>query len=118
MSEKKHNRPVGHPPYKVTEADRKKVRILASLGMRQVDIAAAFEIDLKTLRKYYREELDDGKLQTNSAVARSLYNMATDSKKPQVAAAIFWLKCQAGWKDQESHIEQSAPISIKYEVIR
>lgn len=106
---------VTKPPHSPTPADRKKVRVLSGLGIKQDDIAAAFGIDDKTLRKHYREELDGGKIESNSAVARSLYNMATDPDKPQVSAAIFWLKCQAGWKDQEA---QATPAEAYAEALR
>jgi hypothetical protein len=43
-------------------------------------------------------------------VAHSLFKQATDQTKPNVSAAIFWLKCRAGWRedpDQPGKKEQA-----------
>lgn len=59
----------------------------------------------KTLRKYFREELDRGVPEANYKVASSLYKRATGNDTP---AAIFWLKSRAGWKDRPAF--EAAPI--------
>src|ERR1700704_227262 len=58
-------------------------------------------IDLKTLRKAFREELDAGKATANSMVAQSLFKKATSDGSQSVTAAIFWLKTQAGWREYD-----------------
>jgi hypothetical protein len=57
------------------------------------------EISPPTLSKHYREELDTGKIQANAKVAEALFNRATKGGAQAVTAMIFWLKCQAGWKE-------------------
>lgn len=66
----------------------------------QAEIARFLEIDAKTLRKFYRDQLDLGTMKANAAVARSLHKMATEGN---VAAAIFWLKARAGWSERITH---------------
>jgi hypothetical protein len=53
----------------------------------QNDIAAYLDIDPKTMRKHFREELDRGSLEATAKVAQSLFNITTSGNN--VAAAIF-----------------------------
>lgn len=81
------------------------VAVMAACGVPQAEIARQLAVqggrvmDLKTLRKAFRRELDDGKRTANSLVARSLFKKATGDGAQSVTAAIFWLKTQAGWKE-------------------
>jgi hypothetical protein len=70
---------------------------MTGFGLIQDEIARWLDIDDKTLRKHFRRELDTGAIEANTRVAASLYAMATKDKIP--AAAIFWMKARAGWKD-------------------
>ena len=56
------------------------------------------DIDPKTLRKHYRRELDTAHIRANAAVANRLFKRATTDS---VAAGIFWLKAQAGWRETQ-----------------
>jgi hypothetical protein len=56
-------------------------------------------IDLKTLRKAFRYELDQGMEISNAIVAQSLFKKATGSGPQSVTAAIFWLKTRARWRE-------------------
>jgi hypothetical protein len=53
----------------------------------------------KTLRKHFRDELDTGHIKASAKVAGNLYRIATGSGCEAVAAAIFWLKVRAGWRE-------------------
>ncbi len=92
----------GRPPFEPTEKDRRQVRLLSGMGVPDYDIAKVIGLSLPTLRKYFAGELELGHIEANAAVAQSLYKMATNRDKPNVAAAIFWLKCRAGWKEGET----------------
>jgi hypothetical protein len=56
------------------------------------------------MRKYYTAELEIGHIESNAQVAQSLFKQATKLDKPNVAAAIFWLKCRAGWSEQSDEM--------------
>ena len=84
--------------HKPTEEQRKTVRAMSGYGIRHDDIATLLEIDPKTLRKHFRRELDRGSIEATAKVAQSLFNMATVDKN--VAAAIFWMKARAGWREK------------------
>ena len=84
--------------FEPTEEQRKTVRAMSGFGIPQDDIATLLEIDAKTLRKHFRRELDRGMVEATAKVAQSLFLMATQGKN--VAAAIFWMKARAGWREK------------------
>lgn len=84
-----------------TAAARKQVEAMAAYGIPEWDIARVIGVDPKTLRKHYSEELATGHVRANARVADTLFKKATspDLTAPSVNAAIFWLKCRAGWSE-------------------
>lgn len=89
----------GRPPYAPTERDRAQVKLMAAMGISELEIALVIGISAPTLRKHFFDELAVGHVEANAKVAHSLFRMATDKDKPNVTAAIFWLKCRSGWKE-------------------
>ena len=81
-----------------SEEERRTVKALSGYGVPQEDIAIHMDMDPKTLRKHYRAELDRGTIEANAKVAQTLFTMATVDKN--VAAAIFWMKARAGWREK------------------
>jgi hypothetical protein len=102
-----------------TEEERRLVRAFSGFGISQEDIAKHVGIDAKTLRKHYRYELDRGSIEATAKVAQSLFQMATTGKN--VAAAIFWMKARAHWKEKHE-VEHSAadgqPVVVMDGVLR
>ena len=86
----------GRPAHKVTLENQELAKRLAALGVPYEDIATRLKISADTLTKYYKEELDDGRIDANAAIAGTLFQQA---KKGNTAAAIFWLKTRAKWKE-------------------
>jgi hypothetical protein len=87
---------IAHQP---NEATRKQVDAMAGYGVPELAISRVLAIDVKTLRKYYRHELDTAHIRANTAVAQFLFKKATSDGPQAITAAIFWLKTRAGWKD-------------------
>jgi hypothetical protein len=88
------------PKLNPTAEQRLQVKTLAAVGVLQEQIARRVGIrSVKTLRKHYRQELDDGTIEANASVAKSLYQSAISGN---ILATIFWLKCRAGWKEQHN----------------
>ncbi len=85
--------------YDPTQDQRRTVKTMAGFGVPHTDIATFLGIDAKTLRKHFREELDRGTTEANAKVAQSLFHMETQGKN--VAAAIFWMKARAGWREKQ-----------------
>ena len=76
--------------------NRKLVRSLSTVGTKYEDIAIKLEVSSDTLVKYYKKELDGGRIDANAAIAQSLF---TSAKSGNTSAQIFWLKTRAGWKE-------------------
>lgn len=86
-----------------TANQREMVQLHATVGTPQAIIADMLGIDDKTLRKHYREELDQSLAKANASIGGALFNKA---KGGDTAAMIFWMKTQAGWKEK---LEVSGP---------
>lgn len=91
-----------------SDRTRAEVSALYSFGIPQEDIARYIGIDAKTLRKYYREELDTAHVKAHAAVGRFLYQNATGSTLKDgashsdcVRAAMFWAKTRMGWRETQ-----------------
>jgi hypothetical protein len=96
----------GQPPHDATEERRKYVRSLAAYGTPQDQIARVLDIDSKTLRLHYRDELDLAVIEANAKVAETLFRQAT--REGNTTAAIWWTKSRMGWKERQAH-EHSGP---------
>jgi hypothetical protein len=106
-------RKVGRPPYLVTEDTKNKVYNLSIVGTRYEDIALVLGISDDTLTKYYKSELEKGRIEANAAVAGTLFEKA---KQGDTSSMIFWLKTRAQWSEKnttELTGEGGAPINIK-----
>lgn len=98
----------GRPPFRPTAEDRKRVALLAGLGLKQDEICLLVEhpktgepITGKTLRRHFEAELRTGMVKANALVAESLFNRATKGEGPgATTAAIFWAKVRMGWKER------------------
>lgn len=90
----------GRPPYDPTDKDRAQVKAMAAMGIPDYEIAKVLQVSGPTMRKYFSHELEVGHIEANAKVAQSLFKQATDATKPNVTAAIFWLKCRAGWREE------------------
>ena len=90
---------MGRPSYQPDEVSRRQVEAMAGYGVPEADIARVLDIDPKTLRKHYRQELDHGHSKANAKVAENLFRKATGDGREAVIAAIFWLKTRARWRE-------------------
>tara|TARA_R110000868_G_scaffold62328_4_gene188447 strand:- start:3902 stop:4261 length:360 start_codon:yes stop_codon:yes gene_type:complete len=82
-----------------TEKDRKQVMVMAGIGLTHDQIGKVLGISDETLRKYYSQELDTAESLMNAQVAQNLFSIATSKGSGSVAAAIFWMKTRAGWRE-------------------
>lgn len=71
---------------------------MSGIGVPQPDIATHPDIDPKTLRKHFREELDRGSIEATAKVAQTLCHLATVEKN--VPTVIFWMQARAGWREK------------------
>lgn len=82
--------------FEPTDEQRYSVEIMAGIGIPHDLIALAIGISEPTLRLYFREQLDCGKVRTITRVAESLVRQALAGN---TTAAIFYLKAKGGWRD-------------------
>lgn len=87
----------GRPPHEPTKQTRELVSLHATMGTDQETIADLLGIDPKTLRKYYRAELDQSLAKANATIGGVLFNKA---KAGDTAAMIFWMKTRARWSER------------------
>jgi hypothetical protein len=93
-----HLRGGGQRPYEPNDQARKRVRSLAMLGVPQDKTAQDVGIDPKTLRKYFKAELDQGAVEAYAQVAGRLFKKAMEG---DTIAMIFWMKARCGWVDRQ-----------------
>lgn len=89
----------GRPTFEPTAAQRRTVKAMAAYGIPHVAIAEVVGVSGPTLRKRFRLELDTAEAEANAKVAECLFRRATGDGPQSVTAAIFWLKCRAGWRE-------------------
>ena len=86
--------------HKPTDETRRMVESTSGLGLPHEQIAILVGIDDKTLRKYYRTELDLGKAKANGQIAKTLFGKATGG---DTTALIWWTKTQMRWAETQKH---------------
>lgn len=104
------------PPHKPTDENRATVEGLVSFGITEVEIGRYLGIDPKTLRKHYRDELDNGMVKANVLAAQKLFEKVREGN---LAACIFWLKARAGWSEKAAQKEpddsnEPVGLDVKY----
>ena len=84
-------------PHTPTPEGKQLVQLHTTIGTPQPVISDILGIDEKTLRKYYRQEIDQAKARANATIGGALFNKAKDG---DTTAMIFWMKTQAGWRER------------------
>jgi hypothetical protein len=100
----------------VTDEHKKLVESTSGLGLPHEQIAILVGIDDKTLRKYYRTELDLGKAKANGQIAKTLFSKAVGG---DTTSLIWWTKAQMRWSEtvkQELTGEDGAPLLSSIQV--
>ena len=111
--EKLPKKKAGRPRHLVLATTQNEVYELSKVGTRYEDIALVLGFSEDTLTKYYRNELDKGRIESNAIIAGTLFEKA---KQGDTASMMFWLKTRAQWSEKnttELTGEGGAPINIK-----
>lgn len=112
MGRRPRKRLAGRPPHRPTPRNREAVMLLIGAGITEGAIAFTLGIDDKTLRKYYRAELDAGAGVANGHAARAVFK----SFKRDWRAAAFWLARRAGWRET-SHLDHTGAGGVTIEFV-
>ena len=97
-----------------TDEERKQVEAMAGYGVPHDNIAALVRggIDSDTLKKHFKQQLQQGKAKANAKVGQTLFQKATAG---DTTAAIWWSKTQMGWKDSvQISGDPDQPLVTKY----
>jgi len=98
---------MARPRFAVSDEHRRFVKSMVAMGTQHEQIAQVIGCrSPKTLRKYFREEIDRGSIEANYQVATALHKKAREGN---VTAQIFWLKTRAGWRDRPAFEPASIP---------
>jgi hypothetical protein len=97
---------MSRPSFQPRQEQEKLVKSLSALGLPQEQICALVGMrSPKTLRKHFREALNEGAAEAEAAVMRTAYAMATSGKC--LSMTLFWNKCQRlRSEDQERQEEE------------
>lgn len=106
------------PEFEPTDEQRELVAVLSSCGIPQATICrfvtwkgiadnSGKTISEPTLRKAFREELDEAGQVAHAKLIRTAFHMATVDKIPSLV--IFLLKTRLGWKEpaQDVNLHQT-----------
>tara|TARA_R110000796_G_scaffold137753_1_gene253869 strand:- start:257 stop:637 length:381 start_codon:yes stop_codon:yes gene_type:complete len=104
----------GRPAVVLDSAQINQVEALASV-LTKGQVADYFGISENTLRAVEERQPEVSEAYKRGRV-KQCFNMGTNlitlAKAGNVAANIFYLKTQAGWKEQEAEIQEIPPIQI------
>ncbi len=76
---------------------RRLVTILAAEAAPQSELCRVLDLDAKTLRKHYRNELDRGAARVEATLIGHLLRLAGGGDGVALKAIIFLLRCRFGW---------------------
>jgi hypothetical protein len=93
-----------------TKKLRDQVDLMCSAGIPHALIAKCLGIAPGTLRKHYGHELETSRARRTSDIAGAFFRNAM---RGNVAAQIFYLKTQAGWKVAEVETDD---VPTKFEI--
>ena len=88
---------MGRPAVKPTTIQREQVEIMCGLGLAETDIALILGIAPKTLRKHFRDELDNGIARIKGRIAGKLFERAMAGSD---SVLIFLGKTRLGLKER------------------
>ncbi len=99
----------GNRPFEPTKEQRRNVLEMVGLGITQEGICrliinprTKLPIGDRTLRTYFRHELDTGMAYVSTQVGQSLLKKARGNRAGSVTAAIWLSKVLLGWKERVS----------------
>ncbi len=93
---------MARPKFEPGDKDAASVEAMVAYGIPQENIALVIGCDAKTLRKYFRREIDTGATKMIAKVGEANYKAAIGGN---VGAQCFILKCRAGWREQPQRLE-------------
>lgn len=87
--------------HKPNEKTREQVYFMSAIGHSQESIAKHLDLHTDTLRKHYRNELDNANLDAEQKLGKTLFQKGFEDG--DLGAMIFWLKTRTKgrWKEEK-----------------
>ena len=86
---------------------------LASLGVTDQQIADSLGISRSTLsRRKADDDTFDTVLRKGKATVKASLALMQEIENGSLRAIIFYLKCRAGWREEEPEIREIPPLTI------
>ena len=100
-----------------TEEARAEVQKLSGVGITQLQISMLLDLDVKTLTKHYRQDIDIGIAKADATVAGCLYRKAVDDN--DLGALIWWSKTRLRWKEakEDTNINLQADVMLTHNIV-
>ncbi len=118
----KKSKPVGKPAWIPTPEILKQVESYGSLGMTSEQIADCLGIAMSTLclkQNQYAEFLEAIKRGKAKGIAMVTSELVKNVKAKNVTAQIFYLKCQAKWREESQEIKnQQEQLKESFEALK
>jgi AraC-like DNA-binding protein len=103
--------------YNPSAEQRALVENASAFGLTQPQIAVQLKMDEKTLRKYFREELDSGKFKVDMVAGGAIVaGLKSNDERVRLDAAKYYTARRMGWKEtttQETVGKDGGPIETK-----
>ena len=88
----------GRPEHQPTKQSRELVMLACAAGYTVVQICRVMGIGPNTLKKHYREELDEGADRIGLKIAGNIVNTALNPNHPKMLTAAIWFtRARMGW---------------------
>ena len=110
---------IGRPRFQVTDKDRAFVKRMAALGASLEDIASVIGCERHCLTRWFRQDIDDGRIEATAAVVAALFAKATAKglNGASVRAAEIWLRRFPEWLEAERPRNRDDEASAKEIVV-
>ena len=95
--------------------------LFSALSEEQIALSLGISQDTIYRRKNssaaFADALKRGKARGVETVANTLFRAATDTEKPNMAAAIFYLKARGQWREKaDVSVEHSGEVMVEHDV--
>jgi hypothetical protein len=101
-------------PHKPTVKSKNIVKSHVIVGTPQEIVADILGITSKTLRKHYREQLDQGLALANVQIGGKLFSKAM---KGDTTALIFWAKTRMGFREPREGDGEVSPAAVTINIV-
>lgn len=87
----------GRPQKLLNEKEITQLKALAQYGLTYEQIAIVLGVSRATLERKYKDQFNEGRTLGHSVIAKRAFERA----KVSDVMTMFWLKCQAQWRERD-----------------